>query len=224
MGGAGHNDRRHHRCPRHRRAHHRADAWEAWAFLGPSGGDDAGRRDHGRPHHDARRHLAGSDHPGPPDGARAEPVGAATGAWGPSLPRPPALHHLHLGRTGPIGPERRQYDLLNPRRGIMMRLMQSMVPTQEPPRSSFSCPRWAWRRPSGPTAPRSGNMSFSHCPARHPRRRMKCNSGRSQFLPSQSSNVYVYKFSQSGCRFISKSIGQKIKLIARPISIFHVFR
>ena len=49
----------------------------------------------------------------------------------PSLPRPPALHHLHLGRTGPIGPERRQYDLLNPRRGIMMRLMQSMVPTQE---------------------------------------------------------------------------------------------
>jgi hypothetical protein len=25
------------------------DAWEAWAFSGPSGGDDAGRRDHGRP-------------------------------------------------------------------------------------------------------------------------------------------------------------------------------
>jgi len=42
-------------------------------------------------------------------------------------PKPPpaaALHQLHLGRTGPIGPERRQYDLLNPRRGIMMRLMQ----------------------------------------------------------------------------------------------------
>jgi hypothetical protein len=29
-----------------------------------------GRRDRGRPHHDARRHLAGSDHPGPPDGSR----------------------------------------------------------------------------------------------------------------------------------------------------------
>ena len=134
----------------------------------------------------------------------AENASAGAALAGPSLPRPPALRHLHLGRTGPIGPERRQYDLLNPRRGIMMRLMQSMVPTQEPPRSSFSCPRWAWRRPSGPTAPRSGNMSFSHCPARHPRRRMKCNSGRSQFLPSQSSNVYVYKFSQSGCRFGKK--------------------
>jgi hypothetical protein len=30
--------------------------------------------------HDARGHLAGTDHPGPPDRA-AEPVGAATGAW-----------------------------------------------------------------------------------------------------------------------------------------------
>ena len=82
----------------------------------------------------------------------AENASAGAAMGGPSLPRPPALHQLHLGRTRPIGPERRQYDLLNPRRGIMMRLMQSMVPTQEPPRSSFSCPRWA---SSGPTAPRS---------------------------------------------------------------------
>jgi hypothetical protein len=28
-------------APMARRGHHRADAWEAWAFLGPSGGDDA---------------------------------------------------------------------------------------------------------------------------------------------------------------------------------------
>jgi hypothetical protein len=44
-----------------------------------------GRQDHGRSHHDARRHLAGTgtgtDHPGPRDRARG-----ATGAWGP-LPR-----------------------------------------------------------------------------------------------------------------------------------------
>jgi FG-GAP repeat len=39
-----------------------------------------GRQDHGRLRHDARRHLAGAEHPGPPDGARPEPVGAATGA------------------------------------------------------------------------------------------------------------------------------------------------
>ena len=125
-------------------------------------------------------------------------------------------------RTGPIGPDRCQYNLLNPRGGIMMRIMQSFH-TRARRRRNARVPVDIWRKPSGPTAPRSGNMSFSHCPARHPRRRMKCNSGRSQFLPLQSSNVYVYKFSQSGCRFISKSIGQKIKLIARPISISHVF-
>jgi hypothetical protein len=34
-------------------------------------------------------------------------------------------------------------------------------------------------------------------------------AGVQQFLPLQSSNVYVYKFSQSRCRFISKSIGKK---------------
>jgi hypothetical protein len=54
----------------------------------------------------------------------ADNASAGTAMAGPSLPRPPALHQLHLGRTGLIGPERRQYDLLNPRRGIMMRLMQ----------------------------------------------------------------------------------------------------
>jgi hypothetical protein len=53
---------------------------------------------------------------------RAGPPGAAMA--GSSLPRPPALHQLHLGRTGPIGPDRCQYNLLNPRRGIMMRIMQ----------------------------------------------------------------------------------------------------
>jgi hypothetical protein len=42
---------------------------------------------------------------------------AAGGGLGPAIAAP--------------APERRQ-DLLNPRRGIMMRLMQSMVPTQEP--------------------------------------------------------------------------------------------
>jgi hypothetical protein len=70
--------------PRHRRGHHRgADAWEAWAFLRPSSGGDAGAGITGDPHHCDRRHLAGTDHPGPPDGPRAEPVGAASGAWGP---------------------------------------------------------------------------------------------------------------------------------------------
>ena len=115
----------------------------------------------------------------------AENADAGAAMARPSIPRPPALHQLHLGRTGSIGPERCQYDLLNPRRGIMMRLMQSMVPTQEPPRSSFSCPRWAWRRPSGPTAPRSGNMFFSH----HPTRRMKFNPVAAGFFTSQPSSV-----------------------------------
>jgi hypothetical protein len=45
----------------------------------------------------------------------AENASAGAAMAGPSLPRPLALHQLHLGRTGPIGPERRQYDLLNPR-------------------------------------------------------------------------------------------------------------
>jgi hypothetical protein len=135
----------------------------------------------------------------------AENASAGAAMARPSLPRPPALHQLHLGRTGPIGPERRQYDLLNPRRGIMMRLMQSMVPTQEPPRSSFSCPRWAWRRPSGPTAPRSGNMSFSH----HPTRRINSIPVAASFLSLQSKRVYISKFSQKERRFISKSIGKK---------------
>jgi hypothetical protein len=123
-------------------------------------------------------------------------------------PKPPpaaALHQLHLGRTGPIGPERRQYDLLNPRCGIMMRLMQSMAPTQEPPRSSFSCLRWAWRRPSEPTAPRSGNMSFSH----HPTRRINSIPVAASFLSLQSKRVYISKFSQKERRFISKSFGKK---------------
>jgi hypothetical protein len=31
-----------------------------WAFLGPSGGDDAGAD-----HHGARRHFSGTDRPGP---------------------------------------------------------------------------------------------------------------------------------------------------------------
>jgi hypothetical protein len=53
----------------------------------------------------------------------AENASAGAAMAGPSLPRPPAL--LHLGRTGPIGPDRCQYNLLNPRRGIMMRIMQS---------------------------------------------------------------------------------------------------
>jgi hypothetical protein len=38
----------------------------------------------------------------------AENASAGAAMAGPSLPRPPALHQLHLGRTGPIGPERRQ--------------------------------------------------------------------------------------------------------------------
>jgi hypothetical protein len=46
-----------------------------------------GRQDHDRPHHDARRHLAGTDHRPSRDGARAEPVGAATGAPGALLLR-----------------------------------------------------------------------------------------------------------------------------------------
>jgi hypothetical protein len=33
-------------------------------------------------HHGARRHLAGTDHPGSPDGARAQPLGAVTGRSG----------------------------------------------------------------------------------------------------------------------------------------------
>jgi hypothetical protein len=45
--------------------------------------DNAGRRS--RPT-TPRRPSLWTDHPGPPDGARAEPVGAATGAWRP-LPR-----------------------------------------------------------------------------------------------------------------------------------------
>jgi multidrug efflux pump subunit AcrB len=40
----------------------------------------------------------------------AENASAGAAMAGPSLPRPPALQ-LHLGRTGPIGPDRRQYNL-----------------------------------------------------------------------------------------------------------------
>ena len=100
------------------------------------------------------------------------------------------------------------YNILNPRRGIMMRIMQSFhIGARR--RRNARVPVDIWRKPSGPTAPRSGNMSFSHCSAHHPGRRLKCNSGRSQFLPLQSSNVYVHKLSQTGCRFISKSFGKK---------------
>jgi hypothetical protein len=134
----------------------------------------------------------------------AENASAGAAMAGPSLPRPPALHQLHLGRTGPIGPDRCQYNLLNPRRGIMMRFMQSFH-TRARRRRNARGPE-----PSGPTAPRSENMSFSHRPARHPTRRMKCNPGRSH--PLQPPNVDASKFSQTecwGCRFISKSIGKK---------------
>ena len=97
----------------------------------------------------------------------AENASAGAAMAGPSLPRPPALHQLHHGRTGPIGPDRCQYNLLNPRRGIMMRIMQSFH-TRARRRRNARVPVDIWRKPSGPTAPRSGNMSFSHCPARHP--------------------------------------------------------
>jgi hypothetical protein len=36
--------------------------------------------DDGRPHHDARRHIAGTDHPGPLDGAGAASVRPGAGA------------------------------------------------------------------------------------------------------------------------------------------------
>jgi hypothetical protein len=93
----------------------------------------------------------------PPPPRRNANAGAAMAR--PSIPRPPALHQLHLCRTGSIGPERR-----HPRRGIMMRLMQSLVPTQEHcgPVSVVHVELG----PSGPMAPRSGNMSFSHHPTR----------------------------------------------------------
>src|ERR1700693_4937181 len=45
----------------------------------------------------------------------AENASGGAAMAGPSLPRPPALHQLHLARTGPIGPDRCQYNLLNPR-------------------------------------------------------------------------------------------------------------
>jgi hypothetical protein len=38
-----------------------------------------------------------------------------------------APDQLHLGRTGPIGRARRQWNLLNPRRGIMMRLTKTLA-------------------------------------------------------------------------------------------------
>jgi hypothetical protein len=66
---------------------------------GRSWAERRGRQDHGRPHHDVRRHIGP---PGPPDGARAEPAGAATGAWGPLLrswgncPRGSPGHRLPL--------------------------------------------------------------------------------------------------------------------------------
>jgi hypothetical protein len=104
----------------------------------------------------------------------------------------------------------------------MMRIMQSFH-TRARRRRNARVPVDIWRKPSGPTAPRSGNMSFSHCPARHPSRRMKCNSGRSQFLPLQSSNVYVYKFSQSGCRFISKSLAKNKAYSKAHLNIPRIF-
>jgi hypothetical protein len=131
----------------------------------------------------------------------AENASGGAAMAGPSLPRPPALHQLNLGRSGPIGPDRCQYNLLNPRRGIMMRIMQSFH-TRARRRRNARVPVDICREPSGPTAPRSEPF----VQPRHPRRRMKCNSDRSQSL--QPSNVYVYKCSLTGCRFISKSFGK----------------
>jgi hypothetical protein len=139
----------------------------------------------------------------------AENASAGAEMAAPSLPRPPALHRS-------IGPDRGQYNLLDPRRGIVMRLVQSMVPTQECPRSSFSCPRWAWRRPSGPTAPRNGNMS-------HPTRRMKFNPGRNQFLSLQPLSVYISKLSQQGASIHIEINWQKTKLLAVSISYSEAF-
>jgi hypothetical protein len=89
----------------------------------------------------------------------------------------------------------------------MMRLMQSFH-TRARRRRNARGPVDIWRRPSGPTAPRSGNMSFSHRPARHPTRRMKCNSGRSQFLLLQPSLV------QGMCILL-----HPVPLVAKPFAI-----
>src|SRR5450755_2798695 len=86
-----------------------------------------------------------------------------------------------------------------------------MVPTQESPRSSFSCPRWAADN-QGPTAPRNGNMS-------HPPRRMKFNPGRSQFLSLQLLSVYIHKFSQKGVTY--RNNWQKNEALS---SVYFIFR
>jgi hypothetical protein len=65
----------------------RATAWAEQ--VEPRHSCDQRSSDRWRPQHvaagadptTARRHLACADHPGPPDGPHAVPVGAATGAW-----------------------------------------------------------------------------------------------------------------------------------------------
>jgi hypothetical protein len=52
-------------------------AWEAWAFLRPSGGDDGGRRDHGRPPPQRPPPSHPPEGNPKPSRPRAEPVGAA---------------------------------------------------------------------------------------------------------------------------------------------------
>jgi hypothetical protein len=116
----------------------------------------------------------------------AENADAGAAMARPSIPRPPALHQLHLGRTGSIGPERCQYDLLNPRRGIMMRLMQSMVPTQE------HC---------GPVSVVHVELGADHQDRwRHgvenvfqpsPHSKNKFNPGRSQFYVAINESIYI---------------------------------
>jgi hypothetical protein len=71
-----------------------------WAFLGPSGGRRRGRQDHGRPHHDARRHLAGPTTPARPRGLGARrcghlSLGLPLRSWGHCSPRQPG-HRLPL--------------------------------------------------------------------------------------------------------------------------------
>ena len=84
---------------------------------------------------------------------RARACSGVSESAGPSLPRPPALHQLHLGRTNQIVPE---INLLTPRRANDA---SCAIGHSHGPRSSLHCPALGLANTIRTDDSRSGTMS-----------------------------------------------------------------
>jgi hypothetical protein len=92
--------------------------------MWPTVGDDAARRDNGRLYHDARRHLAGAEHTGPPDGLmRSPPV------------RPPEPAALCAVLIAPRGCPGHRLPLV----ALMAQWWRQDYATKRPPPSAVIC-------------------------------------------------------------------------------------